>query len=146
MAMPAPATKAEGNRDLVARGQAVFNSKEAQCATCHSEGMTDGLYWPTDETNGESPAGAFVDQVELGDTLKGEGYFGYRAKILTGQGDRIAGGAQLSHSGGYPMSQRLNAGLSWPGFAVSAGEPFDSIPETCLGKSRGFDPLPAEFR
>lgn len=26
------------------------------------------------------------------------------------------------------MSQRLKAGLSWPGFPVSAGEPFDGAP------------------
>jgi hypothetical protein len=28
------------------------------------------------------------------------------------------------------MSQRLNAGLSWPGFAVSAGEPGEIVPRT----------------
>ena len=37
--------------------------------------------------------------------------------------DRIASGAQLSHSAGNPISQRLNAGFSWPGFVVSAGDP-----------------------
>lgn len=58
-----------------------------------SEGMTDGLYWPADEINGESPAGEFVNQAKLGEADQGEGYFGYRFKILTGQGDDIAGGA-----------------------------------------------------
>ncbi|MGI6853299.1 DUF2950 domain-containing protein [Mesorhizobium sp. 1B3] len=57
-----------------------------------SEGMTDGLYWPSDEINGESPAGD-LSQTELADAEKGEGYFGYRFKILNGQGDNIAGGA-----------------------------------------------------
>ena len=57
-----------------------------------SEGMTDGLYWPTDDINGESPAGD-LDRSEQDDAAKGEGYFGYRYKILTGQGDNIAGGA-----------------------------------------------------
>jgi DNA-binding beta-propeller fold protein YncE/mono/diheme cytochrome c family protein len=40
--MPAPPTKANADQAVVARGQAIFNSKEAQCATCHTEGMTDG--------------------------------------------------------------------------------------------------------
>ena len=51
------------------------------------EGMTDGIYWPTDDVNGESPAGD-LDQSELDDAAKGEGYFGYKYKILTGQGDQ----------------------------------------------------------
>ena len=46
-----------------------------------SEGTTDGLYWPTDDVNGESPAGD-LDQSELDDAAKGEGYFGYKYKIL----------------------------------------------------------------
>ena len=37
--------------------------------------------------------------------------------------DGVAGGAQLSHSGGYPMSQREKAGFSWPPLSVPAGEP-----------------------
>ena len=57
-----------------------------------TEGATDGLYWPTDEVNGASPAGD-LDQSELDAAAKGDGYFGYKYKILTGQGDNIAGGA-----------------------------------------------------
>jgi hypothetical protein len=37
-------------------------------------------------------------------------------------------GAQASHSGGSPMSQREKAGLSWPGLSVAAGEPLDGGP------------------
>lgn len=33
------------------------------------------------------------------------------------------------------MSQRLKAGLSWPGFAVSAGEPDDVTPRACACRS-----------
>ena len=76
-----------------------------------SEGMTDGLYWPTDEVNGESPAGD-LDQSELDDAAKGEGYFGYKYKILTGQGDEIAGGAY-----DYIINGNMIAGfglLAWP--------------------------------
>ncbi|WP_274627095.1 DUF2950 domain-containing protein [Arvimicrobium flavum] len=77
-----------------------------------SEGMTDGLYWPTDEINGESPAGEFADQAELEGAKKGEGYFGYRFRILTGQGDQIAGGAY-----DYIINGNMIAGfglLAWP--------------------------------
>ncbi|RWK47468.1 MAG: DUF2950 family protein, partial [Mesorhizobium sp.] len=45
-----------------------------------SEGATDGLYWPTDDINGESPAGTNIDQAELQVAAKGEGYFGYKYK------------------------------------------------------------------
>jgi hypothetical protein len=76
-----------------------------------TEGMTDGLYWPADEENGESPAGD-LDQSELDDAAKGEGYFGYKYKILTGQGDQIAGGAY-----DYVINGNMIAGfglIAWP--------------------------------
>ena len=77
-----------------------------------SEGMTDGLYWPADEINGESPAGDFVVQAELDGAGKGEGYFGYKYRILTGQGDHIAGGAY-----DYVINGNMIAGfalIAWP--------------------------------
>jgi len=37
--------------------------------------------------------------------------------------------AAMSHSTGRPINQRGNAGLSWPGFAVPAGEPLAGGPE-----------------
>lgn len=76
-----------------------------------SEGMTDGIYWATDDVNGESPAGD-LSQSELEDAAKGEGYFGYKYKILTGQGDQIAGGAY-----DYVINGNMIAGfalLAWP--------------------------------
>ncbi|WP_245319556.1 DUF2950 domain-containing protein [Mesorhizobium temperatum] len=77
-----------------------------------SEGATDGLYWPSDDINGESPAGGNIDQAELEDAAKGEGYFGYKYKILTGQGDHIAGGAY-----DYVINGNMIAGfglIAWP--------------------------------
>jgi hypothetical protein len=77
-----------------------------------SKGTTDGLYWPTDDVNGESPAGGNIDQAELEDAANGEGYFGYRYKILTGQGDHIAGGAY-----DYVINGNMIAGfglIAWP--------------------------------
>jgi len=74
-------------------------------------GMTDGLYWPTDDVNGESPAG-HLDQSELDDAASGEGYFGYKYRILSGQGDKIAGGAY-----DYVINGNMIAGfglVAWP--------------------------------
>ena len=55
-------------------------------------GKFDGLYWPPGAGAPDSPAGPLVSQSELND--KKDGYFGYRYKILTGQGDNIDGGKQ----------------------------------------------------
>ena len=44
--------------------------------------------------------------------------------------DGIAVGAQASHSGGSPMSQRECAGFNWPPLSISAEEPVSISPET----------------
>jgi len=83
-----------------------------------SEGMTDGLYWPADEVNGESPAGD-LDQSALDEAAKGEGYFGYRYRILTGQGANIAGGAY-----DYVINGNMIAGfglIAWPAIYGETG-------------------------
>lgn len=77
-----------------------------------SEGQADGLYWPSDETNGVSPAGDFINQAALDKAKKDNGYFGYRFRILTGQGKNIAGGAY-----DYVINDNMIAGfalLAWP--------------------------------
>jgi hypothetical protein len=103
-----------------------------------SEGMTDGLYWPTDDINGESPAGD-LDRSEQDDAAKGEGYFGYKFKILTGQGDQIAGGAY-----DYIINGNMIAGfglIAWPakygetGVKTFAVNQHGVIYETDLGPS-----------
>jgi hypothetical protein len=82
-----------------------------------SKGATDGLYWPADQGSGESPAGDFVNQAELEDASKGEGYFGYRFRILTGQGDRVAGGAY-----DYVINGNMIAGFGLIAWPVKYGE------------------------
>ena len=103
-----------------------------------SEGTTDGIYWPTDDVNGESPAGD-LDQSELDDAAKGEGYFGYKYKILTGQGDNIAGGAY-----DYVINGNMIAGfglIAWPakygetGVKTFAVNQHGVVYETDLGPS-----------
>lgn len=59
-----------------------------------SDGQHDGLYWPSDQGDGEeSPAGpALVDGNALEKAKAGLGYNGYRYRVLTGQGGNVAGG------------------------------------------------------
>ena len=58
-----------------------------------SEGQTDGLYWPAEQGDGESPVGPGLDVAALEKAKAGDGYFGYKFRILTRQGDTVAGGA-----------------------------------------------------
>ena len=77
-----------------------------------SEGQTDGLYWPADQGDGDSPAGALVDTAALEKAKQDQGYFGYRYRILTGQGNNVAGGRY-----DYIINGNMIAGfalLAWP--------------------------------
>lgn len=77
-----------------------------------SEGKTDGLYWPADQGDGDSPAGALVDTAALEKAKQNQGYFGYRYRILTGQGNNVAGGRY-----DYIINGNMIAGfalLAWP--------------------------------
>jgi len=71
-----------------------------------SPGRRDGLIW-SERLGDESPLGeAFLP------ARPGEGYHGYRFKILTGQGPAARGGARS-----YLIGQRMTAGfalLAWP--------------------------------
>ena len=77
-----------------------------------TEGTTDGLFWPPSEDAGVSPAGGFADQETIDKALQGEGYFGYRFRVLTGQGPEIAGGSY-----DYVINGNMIAGfalIAWP--------------------------------
>jgi len=71
-----------------------------------SPGTFDGLYWPSEPGLPESPAGAFVSDDELPEEGEVSGYFGYRYRILEGQGDEIAGGAYS-----YVINNNMIAGF-----------------------------------
>ncbi len=58
-----------------------------------TEGQMDGLYWPIEQGDGESPVGASIDLGALEKSRDGKGYFGYKFRILKRQGDNVAGGA-----------------------------------------------------
>ncbi len=78
-----------------------------------SEGKTDGLYWPAEQGDGDSPAGGLVDEQQLRKAKeKGDGYFGYHFRILKAQGDNIAGGRY-----DYIINDNMIAGfglIAWP--------------------------------
>ncbi|OHV79927.1 DUF2950 domain-containing protein [Ensifer sp. LCM 4579] len=77
-----------------------------------SPGQTDGLYWPADQGDGESPVGDAISAAALEKAKAGEGYFGYRFRILTSQGDNIAGGRY-----DYVINGNMIAGfglIAWP--------------------------------
>ena len=77
-----------------------------------SDGQTDGLYWPESLGEGPSPAGGFADENAVENARRGDGYFGYRFRIVTGQGDEIAGGSY-----DYVINNNMIAGfalIAWP--------------------------------
>jgi hypothetical protein len=88
-----------------------------------SEGKTDGLYWPIELGQGESPAGPFISQAALG-KAKTQGYFGYHFRILTGQGNQVAGGRY-----DYVINGNMIAGfalIAWPvNYAQSGVKTFE---------------------
>jgi hypothetical protein len=79
-----------------------------------TEGTQDGLYWPADAFDGEeSPAGpALGDAADLKAAKAGDGFNGYHFRILTKQGDAVAGGAY-----DYVINGNMIAGfaaVAWP--------------------------------
>jgi hypothetical protein len=77
-----------------------------------SPGKLDGLYWDPSVYAEESPASALVETAAFGAAKRGEGYFGYRYRILTAQGDNVLGGKQSYLVNGY-MTGGF-ALIAWP--------------------------------
>lgn len=74
-----------------------------------SPGKHDGLYWPAADGEPDSPLGPFFDST---DQKIGQGYHGYRYRILTAQGKDAPGGAY-----DYLIANRMVAGfalVAWP--------------------------------
>jgi hypothetical protein len=80
-------------------------------------GKTDGLYWPPDQGDGDSPAGDNIQQATLQRAQHGDGYFGYHFRILKGQGPNVVGG---EHS--YVINGNMIAGFALIGWPVRYGE------------------------
>jgi Protein of unknown function (DUF2950) len=76
-----------------------------------SPGKQDGLYWETKPGEPESPLGPLVAKAQPGDR-EGEGYHGYRYRLLYGQGANAPGGAYS-----YLVNGRMIGGfgvIAWP--------------------------------
>lgn len=75
-------------------------------------GKRDGLYWPPGTFDVDSPAGALIETAAFGRAEQGGGYYGYRYRILTGQGDNVLGGKQS-----YIVNKNMTGGfalIAWP--------------------------------
>ncbi|MBB4390792.1 hypothetical protein GGE61_007170 [Rhizobium leguminosarum] len=77
-----------------------------------SPGKLDGLYWDPNVYPEESPASALVETAAFGAAKRGEGYFGYRYRILTAQGDQVLEGKKSYIVNGY-MTGGF-ALIAWP--------------------------------
>lgn len=78
-----------------------------------SPGQKDGLYWPDEAGQEQSPLGPWLASAatERGNKLPGS-YYGYRYRILTAQGPHAAGGAR-----NYLVDGRMTGGfglIMWP--------------------------------
>jgi hypothetical protein len=76
------------------------------------EGLTDGLYWPAEQGDGDSPVGPSIDVAALDKAKAGDGYFGYKFRILKRQGDNVAGAAH-----DYVVNDNMINGfalIAWP--------------------------------
>jgi len=77
-----------------------------------SPGKRDGLYWPTKAGEPQSPLGPAVAAARAAGGSAEAGYYGYRYKILTGQGRNAPGGAY-----DYTVRGRMIGGfavVAWP--------------------------------
>jgi hypothetical protein len=106
--------------------------------TKSDRGKQNGLYWPAEEFGEESPVGSFIIEAKaVGPSTARTGYFGYRYKILKGQGSNIAGGRY-----DYVINGNMIAGfalVAWPAdYGVSGVKTFvvshhDTVYEADLG-------------
>jgi hypothetical protein len=83
-------------------------------------GEQDGLYWPTDPGENESPIGSFVARaIAEGYTKKHEPFHGYYFRVLTAQGPHAAGG-KTDYIDGGKMTKGF-ALIAWPASYGSTG-------------------------
>jgi hypothetical protein len=75
-------------------------------------GERDGLYWPTSTGEPESPVGPVLAAARAGGGDRSSGYYGYRYKLLTGQGENAPGGAFDYFAGGRMIGGF--AVIAWP--------------------------------
>jgi hypothetical protein len=75
-------------------------------------GKKNGLYWPSKAGEPESPLGPAVAAARAAGGSRSAGYYGYRYKILTGQGKHAPGGAYSYLARGHMIGGF--AVVAWP--------------------------------
>ena len=101
----------ESQGDYAAQNRTANNLPVYAQKIISSPGEHDGLYWPSNGDNDESPIGEIVAKaIAQGYTNKHDPYHGYYFRVLTAQGPNASGGA---------MSY-LDNGLMTKGFALIA--------------------------
>jgi hypothetical protein len=103
-----------------------------------SEGQMDGLYWPLEQGDGESPVGPFIDTAALEKAKAGDGYFGYKFRILKRQGDNVAGGAY-----DYVTNGNMIGGfalIAWPAKYAETGVSTFMVNQAGVVYERDFGP------
>ncbi|MCZ6785366.1 MAG: DUF2950 family protein [Proteobacteria bacterium] len=83
-----------------------------------SEGQRDGLYWPSEGEDAESPFGPLVEGAEsyLETTEPGDPFFGYYLRILTKQGPNPPGGRY-----DYVINGHMIAGFALAAYPAEYG-------------------------
>ncbi len=109
----------EAQRDYAAEDRDGDGVLEYAQKLISSEGATDGLYWPIEQGDGVGPAGPNIDLAALDKAAKGDGYFGYKFRILRAQGNQVAGGRYHyvingNMIGGYGL-------IAWPARYAETG-------------------------
>lgn len=77
-----------------------------------SPGKRDGLYWPTKAGEPQSPLGPAFAAAQAAGGSSVAGYYGYRYKLLSGQGKNAPGGAYDYVAGGRKIGGF--AAVAWP--------------------------------
>jgi hypothetical protein len=100
--------RVDRNRDGVLQYAAKFTS---------APGKQDGLYWPAKAGEPESPLGPAFAAARAAGGSSEAGYYGYRYKLLTGQGKNAPGGAY-----DYVARGRMIGGFAAVAWPVKYGE------------------------
>ena len=106
----------DAQRDYVSLDPMKFGVPTYARRLLSSPGKMDGLYWEARPGEPDSPLGELVAKAQPGDA-PGAGYFGYRFRMLYGQGPDAPGGAYS-----YLVNNRMIGGFAVIAWPVTYGE------------------------
>lgn len=128
----------QAQRDYAAEDRDADGVLEFAQKLVSTEGQMDGLYWPIEQGDGESPVGPSIDLGALDKAKAGDGYFGYKFRILKRQGDNVAGGAYdyLTNGnmiGGFAL-------IAWPARYAETGVSTFAVNQAGVVYEKDFGP------